>query len=435
MTPWTVRRLGDIADEGKGEIRTGPFGSQLHRHDYTDSADGVPVVMPVNMVGGRVNSDGIAKVSPAKASDMAAHVTRVGDVLLSRRGDIGRYCLIDAATGGALCGTGSLRVSIQGSGLMPEYFCLFLETSAGLHELQKKAVGSTMPNINSSIVRSLELPIPPLTTQRKIAGIISAYDELIENNNRRIKLLEEMARRIYEEWFVDFRYPGHENVPLVESELGPIPQGWSTARVGDHAGVIRGRSYRGADVVDEGGVPFFSLKCVARDGGFRPDGVKRYAGEFKDVHRVQTGDIVMAVTDMTQERRIVARAARVPDVGEEFGVFSMDLVKIVPKDVPAEYLLGLLRYSDFPDQVKAHANGANVLHLHPDRVSDYRSPFPVAAMACHYSDQVGPSQRLSDGLHAANERLRAARDLLLPRLISGAIDMTNLNIAVREAVA
>ena len=131
---------------------------------------------------------------------------------------------------------------------MPDYFCLFLETSAGLHELQGKAVGSTMPNINSSIVRSLELPVPPLTTQRKIVGVLSAYGDLIENNNRRIKLLEEMAQRIYREWFVDFRYPGHENVPLMHSELGPIPEGWISGSLREVVGYHVGGGW-GADEV------------------------------------------------------------------------------------------------------------------------------------------------------------------------------------------
>ena len=83
--------------------------------------------------------------------------------------------------------------------------------------------------------RSSSCPLPPLPTQRKIAAILSAYDDLIENNNRRIKILEEMAQRIYREWFVDFRYPGHESVPLVDSELGPIPEGWTVRRLCDVA--------------------------------------------------------------------------------------------------------------------------------------------------------------------------------------------------------
>ena len=87
-----------------------------------------------------------------------------------------------------------------------------------------------MSGITGKSLQELTLPVPSLPSQRKIAAILSAYDDLIENNNRRIKLLEEMAQRIYREWFVDFRYPGHEEVPLVDSELGPIPEGWMWLR-------------------------------------------------------------------------------------------------------------------------------------------------------------------------------------------------------------
>jgi type I restriction enzyme, S subunit len=312
---------------------------------------------------------------------------------------------------------------------------LYYSLRLKLELMKSLSTGAATKFLTLAILRSIEIKVPPMPTQRKIAAILSAYDDVIENNSRRIKLLEEMAQRIYREWFVDFRYPGHEGVPIVDSVLGPIPEGWTIGQVGDHVDVIRGRSYLGADVVDEGGIPFINLKCVARDGGFRPDGIKRYVGAFKDAHKATAGDIVMAVTDMTQERRIVARAARVPDVGEAFGVFSMDLVKIVPRDLPAAYVLGLLRYSDFPDEVKAHANGANVLHLHPDRISEYLSAFPLPAIARRYSDYVSPTQHLSDSLQAANERLRITRDLLLPRLISGAIDVTDLDIAIPQAAA
>jgi type I restriction enzyme S subunit len=302
-----------------------------------------------------------------------------------------------------------------------------------VQHIKGRAVGSAVPGINLGILKDLPVVLPPLLIQHKVAAILSAYDDFIENNNRRIKLLEEMAQRIYREWFVDFRYPGHEGVPLVDSEFGPIPQRWEVTRVGDHARLIRGRSYRGVDVADDGGLPFVTLKCVSRDGGFRVDGLKRYVGEFKSVHRVFAGDIVIAVTDMTQERRIVARAARVPPLGAEFGVISMDLVKVVPVDLPADYLYAMLRFSSFPESVKAHANGANVLHLNPDRITDFRLPFPMPELARHYSRLVSPMSTLSDSLVVANACLRTARDILLPRLISGDIDVDGLNVEVPEA--
>lgn len=362
-------------------------------------------------------------------------VPRPGDLILAREAPVGNVGIVQSGVKPVL-GQRTVLIRTDQSRLDARFLNYLLSAPALRGWMHGVSIGATVPHLNMADIRAMPMPpLPPLPIQRKVGAILSAYDDLIENNNRRITLLEEMAQRIYREWFVDYRYPGHEHVALVDSECGLIPQGWSTGRIGDHATVIRGRSYRGIDVVDEGGVPFINLKCIARDGGFRPDGVKRYAGEFKDTHKAGAGDIVMAVTDMTQERRIVARAARVPDVGEEFGIFSMDLVKIVPKDVPAEYLLGLLRYSDFPDEVKAHANGANVLHLHPDRISDYHAIFSSPATARDYSCLVAPAQHLSDGLHATNERLREARGVLLPRLVSGEVDVTALDIAIPEAAA
>jgi type I restriction enzyme S subunit len=260
--------------------------------------------------------------------------------------------------------------------------------------------------------------------QRRIAGILSAYDELIENSQRRIKILEAMARALYREWFVHFRFPGHESVPLVPSPLGNIPQGWEIKKLGEVADTFRGRSYRSVDLADDGGLPFLNLKCLDRDGGFRRSGLKRYTGEFKEIHVAKKGDIVMAVTDMTQERRIVARAALVPTLDNEFGIFSMDLVRIEPRaELPKAFLYSLLRYSSFADEVKQHANGANVLHLSPDRITDYRFTAPPAVLVSRFAGVVTPVVEKIDTLANRIDNLRRTRDLLLPRLLSGQIPM------------
>ena len=99
-------------------------------------------------------------------------------------------------------------------------------------DLTVQAQGAAQQNLNQDLIRQFELPLPPLPTQRRIAGILSAYDDLIENNQRRIRILEDMARSLYREWFVHFLYPGHESVPLIDSSLGPIPQGWEVKTLG-----------------------------------------------------------------------------------------------------------------------------------------------------------------------------------------------------------
>lgn len=294
-------------------------------------------------------------------------------------------------------------------------------------DINKIDSGAAIPSTSREAFYQIPVRVPPLETQRRITSILSAYDGLIENNTRRIAILEEIARRVYEEWFARFRFPGHEQVKMVESELGLIPENWEPTSVDQCVTVYRGKSYKGSELADEGGIPFVNLKCMERDGGFRKSGLKRYTGAYKDTHKVVTGDLVMGVTDMTQERRIVARCGRVPRLGADFGVVSMDLVKIeTNKGIPKDYMYGMFRWSGFADEVKQHANGANVLHLQPDRISDFRFARPPAMLMQRYTDMVGPMLSQCDVLTEKNEVLRTTRDLLLPKLISGELDVSTL---------
>lgn len=291
----------------------------------------------------------------------------------------------------------------------------------------KLTVAGAQRNLNGTTIKRFEIGVPPLETQRRIASILSAYDDLIENNTRRIAILEEMARRIYEEWFVHFRFPGHEQVKIVKSELGLIPEGWSPSSVGEWVTVYRGKSYKSSELAEEGGLPFVNLKCIERDGGFRKSGLKRFTGSYKETQKVKTGDLVMAVTDMTQERRIVARCGRIPRLDSDFGVISMDLVKVdANKGAPKEYVYGMLRWSGFADEVKQHANGANVLHLSPDRIAEYRFLLPTATLVQRFASVIAPMLNQCDVLLEKNANLRTTRDLLLPKLISGELDVSAL---------
>lgn len=313
-------------------------------------------------------------------------------------------------------------------GLIDPFFLFYaLQSDFGQGELKARTSGTTVLGIKQSELRKVQIPFFPLPVQRRIGTILSAYDDLIENSQRRIKILEEMARRLYREWFVYFRFPGHESYRLVDSALGEIPEGWEVKKLGELASTFRGRSYRSVDLASEDGLPFLNLKCLDRDGGFRRSGLKRYAGEFKDAHVARKGDIVMAVTDMTQERRIVARAAMVPSLGQDFGIFSMDLVRIEPKHgIAKPFLYSFLRYSSFADEVKNRANGANVLHLSPDRITEYELIWPSDSLQHRYAAFVAPILEEVDVLENSIENLRRTRDLLLPRLLSGQIDMETL---------
>ena len=126
--------------------------------------------------------------------------------------------------------------------LNPDYLFSFLRSDLFRNQVESFVIGSAQPNFGPSHLKMMEIPVPPLPTQRKITAALSVYDDLIENNTRRIKILEEMASTIYREWFVEFRFPGHEQVEMVESQLGLIPQGWEVKQLGEMCHVIMGLS-------------------------------------------------------------------------------------------------------------------------------------------------------------------------------------------------
>ena len=356
-------------------------------------------------------------------------IPKKGDIILTREaplGDVGKIRTNDRV----FLGQRLYHFRPDPTKLDADFLLYSLLSNDLQSQIKGFGSGSTVEHMRLEDIPALEFNVPSLPVQRRIAGTLATYDDLIENSQRRIKILESMARALYREWFVHFRFPGHENHPRVASPLGEIPKGWEVKRLAEVAETLRGRSYRSADLTEEGGLPFLNLKCLERDGGFRRSGIKRYVGDFKDIHVAKKGDIVMAVTDMTQERRIVARAALVPTLDKEFGIFSMDLVRIEPKAaMPKAYLYSLLRFSSFADEIKQHANGANVLHLSPERITEFVFPSPPSVLATGFAITVEPMLEEIDCLVNRIDNLRRTRDLLLPRLLSGQIGLDELEAA------
>ena len=213
---WKHVSLGEISVN----IQTGPFGSQLHQSDYSEK--GTPVVMPKDLISGHISEESIARVSDDHVERLSRHKIKVGDILYSRRGDVGRCAFASETEAGWLCGTGCLRVTIDSCKANPKFVFYQLLKADTIGWVEKHAVGSTMLNLNTSILSSVPIDLPSHDKQNHIVGVLSAYDDLIENNQKQIKLLEEAAQRLYKEWFVDLRFPGHKATPIVNG----VPEGW-----------------------------------------------------------------------------------------------------------------------------------------------------------------------------------------------------------------
>ena len=433
-----MSRLEAVKAAGRYSMVGGPFGSKLVSHDYVD--DAVPVIRGVNLPSdSRFSFDNLVFVTEEKvASDLFGNLAYPGDVVVTQRGTLGQVGLIpeDSAYPRFVVSQSQMKLTVDRLKADPPFVYYALRSPVGQQGIHGRAMTAGVPHINLALFQQLEIPLPPLPTQQKIAAILTAYDDLIENNNRRIKLLEEMAQRLYREWFVDFRFPGHENVPLVDSGLGLLPEGWRVSPLSSVADIVRGRSYRKNDLVETGGLPFVNLKCLMRGGGFRLDGLKRYRGQYDSDQEVREGDIVLGVTDLTQQREILARATLVPRLDDDFGVISLDVVRIVPRSIDDRLALFFaLSCTDFADRVKEFANGSTVLHLSPTHVAQNSLLWPPRELRRQFVGIVEPIVRIISALAEARKSLALTRDLLLPRLISGDVDVTDLDIAMPEAAA
>lgn len=241
---WDKVKLGDIANC----IQPGPFGSQLHSSDYAD--EGTPIIMPKDMVGGKIYHHDLIRVPDEHLQRLKRHQVYDGDLMVARKGDVRKCVYITENEGGWLTGSDCLKVSLDKSRCYPKYIYYQLRSPFIGKWLETISVGATMPSLNTGLLSGIEIALPAIEEQKQIAKILSAYDDFIENNQKQIKLLEEAAQRLYREWFINLRFPGHETTPIVDG----IPEGWTWGTLADIAVFRRGKTIT-KDQVNAGIIP------------------------------------------------------------------------------------------------------------------------------------------------------------------------------------
>ncbi len=409
--------IAQLVDDGFATIQTGPFGTQLKASDYVP--EGVPVINVRNVGYGDLRDEKIEFVTETTAERLGVHVLAENDIVFGRKGAVDRHLFVSTEQAGWVQGSDCIRLRFTTEKINPHFVSYaFLRPYHKEWMLQQCGNKATMASLNQDVIRRITLPLPRRDQQDEVVSVLSAYDDLIDNNRRRIALLEEAARMLYREWFVHFRFPGHEHVRMIDG----VPEGWERRPISSIAEVVRGKSYSSAELVDEGGQPFVNLKCIERFGGFRISGLKGFKGEHKPQHLVMPGDIVIAVTDMTRDAMIVAQAARIPKTVGVGAIFSMDLVKVIPNDGFApEWFHGMLRYSSFSAGVREEATGATVLHLKPKHIKSWQALVPPSMLLSLFAATFRDFLEQKDNLELQIVKLSEARDLLLPRLMNGEI--------------
>lgn len=419
-------RLKKITNKiGSGATPTG--GKSAYKEE------GISLIRSLNVYDYSFSYENLAYIDEVQAKKLSNVEIHENDILLNITGaSVGRCCKVPRQIIPARVNQHFSIVRVDNNCANVDYILYYINSPHNkLRLLNIAQGGATREALTKEAIENFIVELPDNNAQDFIANILSSYDNLIENNNRRIAILEEMAERLYREWFVHFRFPGHENVKMVESKLGLIPENWHNFKIENIVSFNRGKSYRSSEINVEDGVPFINLKNIRAYGGFNKGGTKLFDGIYKESHKVRPGDIVMAVTDMTQERRLVGQVARVPNMKSDYAIISMDLIKLIPFQAQnSVYVYSLLRYSNLSRKIAGFANGANVLHLDPELVLQQDFIMPDDDTIKRFTSLVESLYNSVDICEEKNETLRKTRDHLLPRLISGDIDVSKLCVKI-----
>ena len=300
----------------------------------------------------------------------------------------------------------------------PYFVYYLLSTKADM--LHNIAGGVATPIVNKSTFANLGVCVPPLKTQRKIAAILSAYDDLIENNTRRIKILEDMAQTLYQEWFVHFRFPGHENVPMVESPLGRIPQGWEVVSA-SKAIFINPKTSVPRDTPK----PFVPMKSATERSMLITE-IEEKTGNSGA--KFKNGDTLFARITPCLENGRTGFVQFLPDDDDvAFGSTEFIVLRSKTLNPYFVYLLAQTRYFR-ENAIKSMTGATGRQRVLNECFDDYFLPNPNLDILCQFESTIVPLFRKIQNLSEKNTNLRQTRDLLLPKLISGEIDVSELDI-------
>ena len=405
---WRTRRIGDVSINIIDGDRSAKYPK---RDEFQD--EGVLFLNTTNIIDDRLDLTAANFISEEKYSTISKGRIQPLDIIMTTRGSVGKVALYNRQDKG-LINAQMLILRADGESIDPRFLFHLVRSEEFQRKLKNFASGSAQPQIPITDLRAVTICYPDIGVQREIASILSAYDDLIENNTRRIRVLEQMAQMLYREWFVNFRFPGYEKVKMVESESGQIPRGWIGSTLGDLCDDVR-RSVNPSDLPAE--TPYIGLehmprKCVALSEWGQ-------SGQVQSTKlRFNRGDILFG------KIRPYFHKVGIAPVN---GVCSSDAIVIVPKEAKySSVVLLCVSSDDFVHQATQTSQGTKMPRANWGVLARYPIALPGTHLLDRFNDIVNPMIQLLNNLLFRNRCLRKTRDLLLPKLVSGEISVQQI---------
>jgi type I restriction enzyme S subunit len=397
----TKVKLKDVCDR----ITVGHVGPMADKYAH----EGVPFLRSQNIMPFRLNLHDIKFVPRDFHESLRKSTLSPGNVAVVRTGYPGTACVIPQSLPESNCA--DLVVITPSKNVNPYYLAAIFNSAWGRASVAGNLVGVAQQHFNVGSAKEMEIELPPRPMQDRIAGILSAYDELIENNQRRIKILEEMARSLYREWFVKFRFPGHDKVKLVPSSRGPIPESWEVKRLGDLAEDMRRNVPKGE--LDEP-TPYVGLEHIPRRS-LVLDAWEMTTDLGSNKLKFQKGEVLFGKIRPYFHKVSVAPFD---------GICSADTI-VVRARRPEHYgiVVACVSSDAFVAEASATANGAKMPRVNWDVLEKYPVVVPSGKVAAKFSTLMADIIAQQQELIFQIQNLRRTRDLLLPRLLSGQIPL------------
>lgn len=380
---------------------------------------------PVFLGIGNITDDGhldLKSVRHISESEFGRWTKRVtpseGDIVFTYEATLNRYAIIPKGFKGCLGRRLALiRPNPRKVDTRFLHYYFFGHEWRNLIE-EKKLSGATVDRIPLTEFPNFPVVVPPLETQRRISSILSAYDDLIENNTRRIEILEEMARRLYEEWFVQFRFPGHEDVEFKESELGLIPEGWEVVAL-EKAVEINPKTK-----VERDGEKVFVPMGALSESGMVISGWEIKSGNSGA--KFQNGDTLVARISPCLENGKTGFVDFLP-ANQPTACGSTEFIVLRSRSLCPEMVYCLSRSDRFREVAMKSMSGATGRQrVRVESLVGYPIAQPENELVAKYHAFAQPCFKEIRVLANKNANLRQQRDLLLPKLISGEIDVSDI---------
>ena len=391
MSEWKKVKLGEVCDTQYGF--TASTVQQDTGTQFLRITDIVPQLIDWNTV----------PYCQIQEKDREKYLLHKGDIVVARTGATVGYAKYIKEDVPAVFASYLVRLLVNSIDVDRHYVGLCLESNLFKEYIQSISNGSAQPNANAQMISSFEINLPPLSTQHRIATILSRYDSLIENYQKQIKLLEEAAQRLYKEWFVDLCFPGHENTNITNG----VPEGWEKKSIGEIGEYLNGFAFKPSDW-QELGKPIIKIKEM---GNGVTNETPRNSGERVPAkYLIKAGDLLFSWS---------ATLMVIIWSGEE-GWLNQHLFKVTPvKGIDREFLLQSI--SNTIVEFQNLTTGSTMKHIQRNKLDQVFVNVPNAEIMKRYSDISEKTRNNILSLQSQLRLLTEARDRLLPKLMNGEI--------------